>query len=102
MIKKPDCTTGYAGTIWLDDPTEHIGMPTGQSTYLVFVFERSGLFSAETSSTHDTLMRPAGYRCSTKVSDEDNIGNVILNESAPGGQEGRASDTRGMHTCRPV
>ena len=99
----PDCTTEYSGTVNLDDPTEDIGIPSGRSTYLVFVFEKSGIFSAETSTTYDTLIRPReGYRYTAKVSYEDNIYNVILNETAPGSKKSRELETRGLRACRPV
>ena len=99
----PDCTTEYTGTVKLDNPTEDIGIPSGRSTYLVFVFEKSGIFSAETSTTYNTLIRPrAGYTYSAKVSYADNIYNVVLNETAPGSTTGREIATRGMRTCRPV
>ena len=91
------------GTVKLDDETREIGIPSGRSTYLVFVFEKSGLFSASTSTTYDTLIRPrSGYQYTAKVSYHDNIYNVLLNEIEPGGKQGRKISTRNMKTCRPV
>ncbi|MBT8130329.1 MAG: hypothetical protein KJP10_10065, partial [Gammaproteobacteria bacterium] len=49
----PDCSTEYAGTIQLDDSSKDIGIPSGRSSYLVFVFEKSGFFSAETSTSYN-------------------------------------------------
>ena len=58
-----DCSTEYAGSIQLDDSSNDIGIPSGRSSYLVFVFEKSGFFSAETSTTFNTLIRPRnGYQ----------------------------------------
>jgi hypothetical protein len=100
----PDCTIEYAGTVKLDDRSEEIGIPTGRSTYLVFVYEKGGfLSSTETSMTYETLIRPrAGYQYSAKVTYEDSLYNVVLNETRPGSKKKRAIATRGMHTCRPV
>lgn len=99
----PDCTTEYAGTVKLDEETSEIGIPPGRSTYLVFVFEKSGLFSASTSTSYDTLIRPrTGYQYTAKVSYHDNIYNVLLNEIEPGKKQGRKISTRNMKTCRPV
>jgi len=100
---KPDCTTEYAGTLKLDDEAREIGIPTGRSTYLVFVFEKGGFFSAETSTTYDTLIRPrAGYQYTAQVSYKDDIYNVILNEVDPGSNKQRKIAAKGMHACRPI
>ena len=99
----PDCSTEYAGTIQLDNSPKEIGLPAGRSSYLVFVFERSGLFSADTSTTYNTLLRPRnGYQYIANVSYEENIYNVIVNEIDPGSRKSREVETRGMYTCRPV
>ncbi|MGD2054139.1 MAG: hypothetical protein PVG45_08525 [Gammaproteobacteria bacterium] len=99
----PDCSTEYAGTIQLDNSPKEIGLPAGRSSYLVFVFERSGLFSADTSTTYNTLLRPRnGYQYIANVSYEENIYNVIINEIDPGSRKSREVETRGMYACRPV
>lgn len=100
----PDCTIEYDGSVKLGDQTEEIGIPTGRSTYLVFVFEKGGFFSnTESIATYDTLIRPrAGYRYTARVSYEDSLYNVVLNETRPGSKKKREITTRGMHTCRPV
>ncbi len=99
----PDCSTVYAGTIQLDDSPKDIGIPAGRSSYLVFVFEKSGIFSAETSTTYDTLIRPRnGYQYIAKVSYQENIYNVIINEVDPGDRTSRELVTKGMYACRPV
>lgn len=100
---KPDCSTEYAGTIQLDDSSNDIGIPSGRSSYLVFVFEKSGFFSAETSTTYNTLIRPRnGYQYIAEVSYQENIYNVIINEVDPGNRKSREIATRGMSACRPV
>ena len=99
----PDCSTEYAGTVQLDDSSKDIGIPTGRSSYLVFVFEKSGFFSAETSTSYDTLIRPRnGYKYIAEVSYQENIYNVIINEVDPGSRNNREIETRGMYACRPV
>lgn len=99
----PDCSTEYTGTIQLDDSSNDIGIPAGRSSYLVFVFQKSGLFSAETSTTYNTLIRPRnGYQYIAEVSYQENIYNVIINEIDPGSRTSREIETRGMYACRPV
>lgn len=98
-----DCSTEYAGTIQLDDSSKDIGIPAGRSSYLVFVFEKSGFFSAETSTSYNTLIRPRrGYNYIAEVSYQENIYNVIINEVDPGSRKSREIETRGMYACRPV
>ncbi|UCB53712.1 MAG: hypothetical protein JSW45_06975 [Thiotrichales bacterium] len=99
----PDCSTEYAGTVQLDEQSKDIGIPAGRSSYLVFVFEKSGIFSAETSTSYNTLIRPRhGYRYIAKVSYQENIYNVIINEVDPGNSKRRELENRGMYACRPV
>jgi hypothetical protein len=99
----PDCSTEYAGTIQLDDSSRAIGIPSGRSSYLVFVFEKSGFFSAETSTTYNTLIRPRnGYQYIAEVSYQENIYNVIINEVGPGNKKSREVDSKGLQACRPV
>jgi hypothetical protein len=99
----PDCTTEYTGTIKLDDQAKDIGLPTGRSSYLVFVFERGGIFSTETSTSYDTLIRPRdGYQYTANVSYQDDIYNVILNEIDPGSKKSHDIAARGIHACRPI
>lgn len=99
----PDCSTEYAGTIQLADSSTDIGIPSGRSSYLVFVFEKSGIFSAETSTSFNTLIRPRnGYHYTAKVSYQENIYNVIINEIDPGGRESHELEATGMYACRPV
>ena len=100
---KSDCSTEYAGTVQLDDQSIDVGIPTGRSSYLVFVFENSGFFKGDSSITYNTLIRPrAGYRYSARVSYKDDIYNVVLNEIDPGSKKSRELDTREMSACRPV
>ena len=99
----PDCSTEYAGTVQLDDSSKDIGIPAGRSSYLVFVFQKSGFFSAETSTSYNTLIRPrSGYKYIAEVSYQENIYNVIINEVDPGSRKSREIETRGLYACRPV
>ena len=99
----PDCSTEYTGTVQLDNPSLDVGIPTGRSSYLVFVFESSGMFSADSTTTFNTLIRPrAGYRYKAQVSYKEDIYNVVINEVDPGGTKSRELDSRGMSACRPV
>ena len=99
----PDCSTEYAGTVKLGDQPQEIGIPTGRSSYLVFVFEKSGMFSAETMTTYNTLVRPrTGYQYVAEVSYRENLYNVIINEIDPGGRKRHEIEPRGLEACRPV
>jgi len=99
----PDCTTEYDGTVQLDSPSVDIGIPSGRSSYLVFVFDSSGLFSANSSTMYDTLLRPrAGYRYDASVSYKEDIYNVVIKEVTKGNMKSRELDTKGMSACRPV
>jgi hypothetical protein len=98
-----DCSTEYAGTIQLDDSSKDIGIPSGRPSYLVFVFEKSGFFSAETSTTFNTLIRPRnGYQYIAKVSYQENIYIVIVKEVDPGNRSSREIETKGIYACKPV
>jgi hypothetical protein len=61
---KADCSTEYIGTVKLDKPIVEIGIPTKYQSYLNFVFDTSGFFSANSGSmSSGTLFKPkAGYR----------------------------------------
>ncbi len=99
----PDCSTEYAGTVKLGDQPQEIGIPAGRSSYLVFVFDKSGIFSAETMTTYNTLVRPrAGYQYVAQVSYRENLYNVILNEIDPGSRKSREIEPRSLKACRPV
>ena len=99
----PDCSTEYSGTVKLGEKAQEIGIPTGRSSYLVFVFEKSGIFSAETMTTYNTLVRPrAGYQYVAQVSYKENLYNVILNEIDPGSRKSREIEPKGLQACRPV
>ena len=99
----PDCSTEYSGTVKLGETPQEIGIPTGRSSYLVFVFEKSGIFSAETMTTYNTLVRPrAGYQYVAQVSYKENLYNVILNEIDPGSRKSREVEPKGLQACRPV
>ncbi len=101
---KPDCSTEYAGTVELDGPPVDVGIPTGRSSYLVFVFESSGFLSSTSGSTsYDTLLRPRrGYQYDIKVSYKENLYNVVINEIAPGGKKRRELESKELAACRPI
>jgi len=100
---KPDCSTEYAGTVQLDESSSDVGIPAGRSSYLVFVFERSGFFSADSTITYNTLIRPRpGYQYNATVSYKENIYNVVINEVNPGSKKNLELDPRDMSACRPV
>lgn len=99
-----DCSINYAGTVQLDKPTVDIGIPTGRSSYLVFVFSSSGFLSSSSSSTsYSTLLRPrAGLQYDIDVSYLENIYNVVIHSKRPGSDKRQAIETRDMASCKPL
>ena len=99
----PDCTTEYAGTVKLGNEYVDIGIPAGRSSYLVFIFEKSGFLSGESSTTFNTLIRPReGYKYTASASYKEDIYNVVLNETNSVYSRNREIETKGLYACRPL
>jgi hypothetical protein len=80
------CRTEYLGTVTLDTASAEIGIPAERWSYLVFDFASSGLFTKQTRTTLETLLRPrAGYRYEANVTYRDDIYNVVIREQSPRG-----------------
>jgi hypothetical protein len=80
------CRTEYLGTITLDKASAEIGIPAERWSYLVFDFSTSGLFTKQTRTTLETLLKPrAGYQYEANVSYRDDIYNVVIREQSPRG-----------------
>ena len=96
-----DCKTEYEGTVQLDKPSVDIGIPSNRLSYLVFVFSSSSFF-ANTSGTitHNNLLKTrAGYNYEIHVSYKDDIYNVVIQETHPGGHAGREIEARKLSAC---
>jgi hypothetical protein len=84
-----------------DKPNVQIGIPTKYQSYLSFVFNTSGIFSANSGSmSTDTLFKPKpGYRYLAKVKYIDEIYEVVIIEMNPGGQ-GKELAFRDLDSCK--
>jgi hypothetical protein len=96
------CEAQYLGTLELDKASVDLGIPSGQQTYLVFVFSSKGMLgSAKGSTTYTTLLRPrAGFEYRADVRYVDDIYNVDLIETQPGKKSGRELEPRRLENCR--
>jgi hypothetical protein len=81
---KDDCKNDYLGSIKLKNGETQIGLPTGQPTYLAFVFRTDGI----TPSTTILTPRP-GNSYIADVTYADRIYNFSLREAGPRGSPGR-------------
>lgn len=99
---EPDCSIKYSGTIQLDSPDVDIGIPTGRSSYLVFIFSSSGFLSGSSTTSYDTLLRPRkGIRYDIDVSYLEDIYNVVIHERQ-GSNKSREIEARSLAACKPL
>ena len=99
---KPDCGIKYSGTVQLDNPGVDIGIPVSRSSYLVFVFSRSGFFTGSSTITYDTLLRPRrGIRYEIDVSYREDIYNVVVHERL-GANKSQEIETKSLTDCKPL
>lgn len=99
---KPDCSIKYSGTIQLDNPGIDVGLPTGRSSYLVFVFSSSGFFTGSSTITYDTLLRPRkGVRYDIDVRYQQDIYNVVINKRL-GSNKSREIEAKSLADCKPL
>jgi hypothetical protein len=96
------CETKYIGSVELVQSAADIGIPTGQLSYLRFVFSSKGMLGGVSGSTsYETLLRPrAGHEYRVDVRYVDDIYNVTLLETMPGAKGGRELAQRRLETCR--
>lgn len=101
---KPDCTTEYIGTVKLDKPVVEIALPLKRQSYLSFVFNTSGMFSANSGSmTAGTLFKPkANYRYIAKVSYIDEIYDVVIYEMNPAGRQSKQLELMDLDACTKI
>jgi hypothetical protein len=99
---KPDCSIKYSGTIQLDNPVIDVGIPTGRSSYLVFVFSSSGFFTGSNTITYDTLLRPRkDARYDIDVRYQQDIYNVVINERL-GSNKSQEIEVKSLAECKPL
>ena len=99
---KPDCSIVYSGSIQLDNAETDIGLATGRSSYLVFVFSSSGFFTGSSTISYDTLLRPRkNSSYDIDVSYRDDIYNVVMHERLASNKR-REIEARSLAGCKPL
>ncbi len=99
---KPDCSIEYSGSIQLDHAEMDIGLATGRSSYLVFVFSSSGFFTGSSTVSYDTLLRPRkNSSYDIDVSYRDDIYNVVMHERLASNKR-REIEARSLAGCKPL
>ncbi len=99
---KPDCSIEYSGSIQLDNAETDIGLATGRSSYLVFVFSSSGFFTGSSTVSYDTLLRPRkNSSYDIDVSYRDDIYNVVMHERLASNKR-REIEARSLAGCKPL
>ena len=98
------CEIEYQGTVDLDERPISVGIPSGRPSYLVFEFASSSfLANSRRSITYETLLVPvAGHDYDLKVSYLDDIYNVEIWESRPGGAVARTIERKDLRACSNV
>lgn len=91
------CQLNYQGTVYLDEPSVEVGLPSNRESYLEFYFVKSARLANSTSSiTHGTLLHPRpGQRYAAEVSYANDLYKVKLRETA----SGRAIARRPLESC---
>ena len=92
--------TEYAGTLALDRPAS-LGLPTGETSYLVVEFDTSSFLGGSRSTSVGTLVTPRpGSRYELAARYRDGIYDVALYESDPRTRSRRALPRRELGACR--
>jgi hypothetical protein len=95
------CRTEYQGTVQLDPPSVALGLPAGQTTYLVVTFDTSSFLGGSRSTSVGTLVTPrAGQRYDLAVRYRDSIYDLALSESDPRSRQQRALPRLDLNACQ--
>jgi hypothetical protein len=93
------CRTEYVGTVELDRPALTVGLPPGQTSYLVVTFDTSSFLGGSRSTSAGALLVPRpGGRYELGARYHDGIYDVALAESDARGR--RALLRRDLSACR--
>ena len=96
------CRTEYQGTVPLDRPSVALGLPAGQTSYLVVTFDTSSFLGGSRSTSVGALVTPrAGDRYDLAVRYRDSIYDLALSESDPRSRQRRALPRLDLDACRP-
>ena len=91
----PRCVPEYEGSVELEQPVVHIGLPADRRSRLVFEFRSSGLLDRTSIKKEVELLPRAGFRYDARVSYKDGVYAVGLREIEPRSGLVRDLDPRG-------
>jgi hypothetical protein len=77
------CNAEYEGSVTLDQPVVHVGVPAGQRVRLVFEFHSPGLLARTSIKKEVQLLPRLGYRYDALVTYKDEVYAVGLREIEP-------------------
>jgi hypothetical protein len=77
------CDAEYEGSVTLDEPVVHVGVPAGQRRRLVFEFHSAGVLARTSIKKEVQLLPRAGYRYDALVTYKDDVYGVSLREIDP-------------------
>ena len=95
------CELAYEGSVQLDQPVVRLGIPSGQSSLLLFRFANSSFLGGKQGSIdRETLLRPrAGATYDVLVTYKNDLYDVVIRETlAPAGQ-GRDVPLAALRGC---
>jgi len=96
------CKLTYEGYVELDRPLVQVGIPPGRLSYLVFEFASSSFLGGSRGSiSQQTLLRPRpGATYDVRVAYKNEMYEVAIRETPPGGGRARDIELAGLSTCR--
>jgi len=89
------CAAEYEGSVTLDQPVVHLGLPADRRSRLVFEFRSPGLLARTSIKKEVELLPRAGLRYDARISYKDEVYAVGLREIEPGSGQVRDLDPRG-------
>jgi len=96
------CKLAYEGYVDLDPPVAQIGIPLGRLSCLVFEFASSSFLGGSRGTIiQQTLLRPRpGAIYDVKVTYKNELYEVAIRETPPGGGRARDIELAGLSSCR--
>jgi hypothetical protein len=94
------CRAEYLGTVKLDEPSIHIGLPIGQTVLLAFEFSSSSLGGNQASSIIEMMTTPRkGIRYEFEVAYQKKSYSATGVEFHQGQSQGREMEHRRLRDC---
>lgn len=95
------CKAQYLGTVELDQPKIHIGLPIGQTVLLAFEFSSESLGGRQASTLIEMMTTPRkGMRYEFDVLYQKKSYTATGTEFHPGQSKGREMEHRRLRDCR--